>query len=90
MAKQETVRIARLGPHTTMMGFTPPEACEVCKKEPPYIIFVNETKKLYAWLCETCFEKGYPEIYEEAKFMDSIKGDVTSIPPWSKGTNRGG
>ena len=90
MEEKETVRVARLGSHTTMMGFTPPDTCNVCEVELPYVIFVNDIKKTYTWLCETCFKKGYPDVYSDTKLMDDIEGDITSIPLWSKGINKGG
>lgn len=90
MEKKATVRVARLGSHTTMMGFVPTATCSVCNAEPPYVLFINDEKKTFAWVCETCYKKGYPEMYEETKFMDEIKGDILSIPPWSKGSDSGG
>ena len=89
MEKKANFRVSRVGTPTIAMGLTAPDVCDVCHAEPPYVLFENIPKEKRAWLCETCFEKGYPKMYSDLRVMEEVQGDMSTVPCWSKGTNRG-
>ena len=88
MEEAEGIRISRVGPHTIRLG-PPPEVCDACDNEPPFVAFENPDNEKVAWLCETCLEKGYPDIYSDMMSIDEIQKCMITVPWWSKGEGRG-